>query len=158
LKTLIVYYTRTGITAEVAETIKKELGGELEEIKDTRNRNGVLAYMQSALEAAFKKQANIVKAKHDPGEYDLIVIGTPVWSHNMSTPVRAYLEENKANFKNTAFFATCGSTGISKTLRDMENICGKKARAMLKIKKPDIKSGLFKEKVKQFVHKLKKNN
>ncbi|MDO9536040.1 MAG: flavodoxin [Bacillota bacterium] len=154
MKKLIVYYTRTGITAEVARLLNKELGGELEEIKDTRNRKGVLAYLQSAMEAALKKQAKILKTKNDPGEYDLVVVGTPVWSHNMSTPVRAYLEENKTSFKNTVFFATCGSTGASKTLRDMENICGKKARPLLEIKKTDMKSGKYQEKVKQFVRDL----
>jgi menaquinone-dependent protoporphyrinogen IX oxidase len=158
LKILTVYYTRTGITAEIARLITEELGGELEEIKDTRNRNGVLAYLLSGMEAALKKQARIIKAKNDPGEYDLVVIGTPVWSHNMSTPVRAYLEENNTRFKNTAFFSTCGSTGISKTLRDMEDLCGKNARALLEIKKNDMKSGKYQEKVKQFVRKLRMDN
>lgn len=158
MKTLIVYYSRTGITAEVAQLITEDLRGELEEIKDTRNRNGVLAYLQAAMEAALKKQARIIKAKNDPGEYDLVVIGTPVWSHNMSTPVRAYLEENKTSIKNTAFFATCGSTGVSKTLRDMEKICEKKGQALLEIRKTDLKSGKHQEKVKQFVRELQKNN
>ena len=158
MKTLIVYYSRTGITSKVAKLIHEELGGELEEIKDTRNRDGVMAYLQSCMEAALKKQARIKRTENDAGEYDLVVIGTPVWSHTISTPVRAYLEENKIRFKSTAFFATCGSTGISKTLREMETVCGKKARALLELNKTDMKSGRYQEKTKLFVRELQESN
>ncbi len=154
MKALTVYYSRTGTTAEIARMIHKELGGDLEEIQDTRDRSGVLNYLRSALEAAFKKQAKIKEVRYDPGKYDLVVIGTPVWAHNMSTPVRAYLERHKKNFSAAAYFATCGSTGDSKTLQDMENISGLKPRAQLAIKKVDMKPGIYQEKVKQFVREL----
>ena len=154
MKVLTVFYSRTGITAKIGRAIHQELGGDLEEIQDTRNRRGVLAYLLSGMEAALKKQATIKEVKYDPGQYDLVVIGTPVWSHNMSTPVRPYLERYKASFKAVAYFATCGSTGVSKTLQDMENLGGIKARGLLEIKKGDIQGGAYGEKVRQFVQGL----
>lgn len=154
MNVLIVYYSRTGITAEIARAIHKEMGGDLEEIQDTRNRSGILGYLRSGLEAALKKQATIKEARNDPGEYDLVLIGTPVWSNNMSTPVRAYLERYKTSFKAAAYFATCGSTGVSKVLRDMENLGDTKARALLEINKAGMKSGGSGEKVKLFVREV----
>lgn len=154
MKILTVYYSRTGITADIGRSIHEELGGDLEEIKDARNRDGILNYLVAGMEAATKKQANIQPAGYDPGAYDLVVIGTPVWSHNMSTPVRAYLEQYKTSFKSCAFFASCGSTGISNTLREMENLCGHKGKALLDINKHEYRSGAFREKVRLFAGEL----
>ena len=154
MKVLTVYYSRTGITAKIARMIHDELGGDLEEIKDTRSRSGAFNYLRSGMEAALKMQAKIQAAGHDPGAYDLVVIGTPVWSHTMSTPVRAYLEQYKTSFKACAFFATCGSTGVSKTLGDMETLSGLRGKALLDINKRDHRSGAFREKVKRFAGSL----
>ncbi len=154
MKVLTVYYSRTGITAEVARALHAALGGELEEIKDTRNRAGIINYLYAGMEAALKKAAKIEPARHDPGAYDLVIIGTPVWSHNISTPVRAYLEQNKAKFKACAFFATCASSGAVKTLGDMENLSGVKGKALLDINKKEYRSGAFRKKAEQFAREL----
>jgi len=154
MKILIVYYSRTGITGEIARSIQQELGGDLEELQDTRDRSGILGYLRSGLEATLKKQAQIKEVKHDPGQYDLVIIGTPVWSHTISTPVRAYLVHHGKRIKAAAYFATCGSTGIRQTLREMEGLVKVKPRALLEIKKADIKSEGHREKVKLFTLEL----
>lgn len=154
MKTLVVYYTRTGITEKVAKAINDELGGNLEEIVETKDRSGIPAYMLSALEALFKKQAKIEQVNHKPEEFDLVIIGTPVWAHNIATPVRAYLEQYKKGFKATAFFVTCDSSGASKVLRDMDRLTEEKSRSLLEIKKTDLTTGMFQEKVRQFAKEL----
>ncbi len=154
MKILTVYYSRTDITGEIARAIQQELGGDLEALQDTRDRSGVMGYLHSGLEAALKKQAEIKEVKHDPGQYDLVIIGTPVWSHTISTPVRTYLVRYGKKIKTTACFATCGSTGIRQALREMEAMVKVKPRARLEIKKADMKTEGYREKVKLFTLEL----
>jgi len=154
VKILTVYYSRTGITADVARAIHAALGGDLEEIKDTKNRSGIINFLYSGMEAALKKPAKIQPARHDPAAYDLVVIGTPVWAHNISTPIRAYLERYKETFKGCAFFVTCGSSGAKKTLADMETLSGVKGKALLALNNKEYNSGTFREKAKQFAGEL----
>ncbi len=154
MKVLTVYYSRTGMTGKVAREIHRELGGDLEELQDTWDRSGILGYLLSGLKAALKKRATIQEVKNDPGQYDLVVIGTPVWSHTISTPVRAYLERYGKSIKAAACFATCGSTGITKTLRDLESLVRDKPRARLEIKKADLNTDKYREKVKLFTLEL----
>jgi len=154
MKILIVYYSRTGITGEIARSIQQELGGDFEALQDTRDRSGILGYLRSGLEAALKKQAKLKEVKHDPGQYDLVIIGTPVWSHSISTPVRAYLVRYGKNIKAAAYFATCGSTGIRQALREMEAMVKVKPRARLEIKKTDMKTEGYREKAKLFALEL----
>jgi flavodoxin len=151
MKTLIVFFSLTGNTRKIAQAISDELNGTLEEIQDTRNRNGIAGYLLSIIEALFKKRSKIQEVKHDPSVYDLVIIGTPVWAFNISSPVRTYLEQKKNSINAAAFFVTCTASGGKKVLQDMTNLYGKKASALLEIKEEDIKSGKYLEKVKQFI-------
>jgi flavodoxin len=151
MKTLIVFFSLTGNTRKIAQAISDELNGTLEEIQDTRNRNGIAGYLLSIMEALFKKRSKIQEVKHDPSAYDLVIIGTPVWAFNISSPVRTYLEQKKKSINAAAFFVTCTASGGKKVLQDMTNLYGKKASALLEIKEEDIKSGKYLEKVKQFI-------
>ena len=54
---LIVYYSRTGITREVARALRDELGCEIERIADRGHRGGVLGYLRSAFDATFGRSA-----------------------------------------------------------------------------------------------------
>jgi len=47
MKILVVFYSRTGATRTVAQKIADLVKGDLEEIKDTRNRAGILGFLRS---------------------------------------------------------------------------------------------------------------
>ena len=39
MKTLIAYYSRTNVTKGIAETLQKKLNCDIEQIRDTKNRD-----------------------------------------------------------------------------------------------------------------------
>ena len=153
MKTLVVYYSRTGTTRKVAESISKELKCDIEEVYDLKNRDGVVGYLSAGKDATLKKLTEIKDVKNDPSKYDLVIMGTPIWSWTMSSAIRTYLTVNKNNFKNVAFFCTMnGSKG--KTFEHMREICGKEPKALLGLTTKEVK-GNYLFKVKEFVDKLK---
>ena len=79
MKTLVVYYSRTGNTKFVAEEITAELGADIEEVVDLKKRDGKMGYLSASRDATGNRQTNIAETKRNPADYDLIVIGTPVW-------------------------------------------------------------------------------
>ena len=155
MQTLIVYFSRTGHTKKVGDELAKALPGDVEEIVDTVNRAGPVGWLMSGREGGGRKLAKIVPAKKDASQYDIVVVGTPIWAGNMSSPVRTYLTENKAKFKSVAFYCTEGSKGSEKAFAEMEEIAGKKPKATLAINMADIKTGADGEKVKKFAADLK---
>ena len=155
MQALVVYYSRTGHTKKVGDELAKAMPGDVEEIVDTANRAGPVGWLMSGREASRKKLAKIQPVKKDPASYDIVVIGTPIWASNMSSPVRTYLTENKAKFKNVAFFCTEGSKGSEKAFAEMGGIVGKKPKATLTITMADIKSGSVGDKVKKFAGEIK---
>jgi flavodoxin len=155
MQALVVYYSRTGHTKKVGEELAKALPADVEEIIDTANRAGPIGWMMSGRDATGRKLATIKQVKKDPANYDIVVIGTPIWASNMSSPVRTYLTENKAKFKNVAFFCTEGSKGDEKAFAEMEEVAGKKPKATLAITTADLKSGSDADRAKKFAGDIK---
>jgi flavodoxin len=151
MKALIVYYSRTGNTKKVGDDLAKALSGDVDELIDMANRAGPVGFLMSAREGSGRMLAKLQPVKKDPAIYDIVVIGTPNWASNMSSPVRTYLTENKAKFKNVAFFCTEGIKGGSeKAFAEMEEVAGKKPKVTLTINLADLKSGSDVEKLKKF--------
>ena len=95
MKSLVVYYSRSGKTEDIAGIIAKKLGSEIEEIDDHKNRKGLLGFISSGNEAYLQKAIPIEKLKKDPAQYELTIVGTPIWAGNMSTPILSFLKEYK---------------------------------------------------------------
>ena len=153
MKILITYYSRTNITEKVAKTIQNNLSCDIEEIIDLKNRSGALGYVKSCLDAIRKTPADIKPIEKDPSDYDLVIIGTPVWASTMASGVLTYLNENKEKFNDVSFFCTCGSSGYEETLNKMEEIVDKKAVERLFITKKDLNTS-FDSKIQDYTKKL----
>ncbi len=151
MKSLVVFYSRTGTTKKVAETISSNLKCDIEEILDKKNRTGVLGYLMSGRDAILKKLVVIEGIKKAPALYDLVIIGTPVWAGTMSSPIRTYISQNKGCFKKVAFFCTHGSSESKSTFRDMGHLCQKKPVSLLELKTKEVIDEGYIWKVKKFV-------
>lgn len=153
MKTLVVYYSRTGTTKKIGESISSILKCDSEEIFDTKDRMGVIGYMQAGKDAMFKKLTKLKSIQKNPEGYDLVIIGTPVWGFTVSTPIRTYITKNK--FKNVAFFCTQGGRGAEKAFSEMEGLAGKKPKALLVLRTKEVLDEKYSDKVKNFVEKIK---
>ncbi len=154
MKTLVIFYSRTGVTRKVAEAISDLLRCEREEIVDTKDRAGAMGYLRAGRDASLKKITEIKKVKSDPSSYDMVIIGTPVWAFTMSTPVRTYLLQNKGRFKKAAFFCTQGGAGNKGAFRDMEEASGVKPCGTFVLKTGEIVRDDYRSEVKRFVEGL----
>jgi flavodoxin len=154
MKTLIVYYSRTGKTKQAAEDLGKQLGADLEEIVDLKDRSGALGYLAGGKDATLKKLTEIQLGKAQVDQYDLVIVGTPVWAFTMAPAVRSWLTQNAKAIKQVAMFCTMGGSGADRTFRDMEGLCGKKPLASLSMIDKDIKAGLHTPALEQFAKKI----
>lgn len=122
MKTLVVYYSRTGNTKFVAEKITTELNAGSEEIIDKKKRSGSLGFAISGLDATRDKETEKEETRKQPGEYDLIIIGTPVWNSRLTPAVRTYLKRNDLSGKKIALFCTNQGSETDRTFRAMKEL------------------------------------
>ena len=108
---LCVYYSRTGHTEALMAEIARELDCELVKLEDGVNRSGLLGWLASGMHAMARKipQVKPVETKKPLEEYDLVIIGTPVWAGRCSSPVRSFLLEHGEELKEAAYLITRAS-------------------------------------------------
>ena len=126
MKSLVVYYSRSGNTRFVAEKISQKIGGDIEEIIDKKRRKGPLGFFIGGFDATRGRKTDIAEMKKSPRDYDLIVVGTPMWNKRITPAVRTYLEDNKFSEKRVALFCTNNgsqSERVFKTLKEIMNGC-----------------------------------
>lgn len=153
-KTLVVFYSRTGNTRAVASAIVQAMGADVEEIVDRKQRKGIFGFLMAGKEATFKQAAEIKEPAKNPADYDLVLIGTPVWANTMCSAVRTYLTSKKDALPDVAFFLTTAMSGVDSTFKNMQKVTGKAPVATLAVMEKTVKRGEFGDAVRDFVARL----
>ena len=153
---LVVYYSRTGTTRKVAEALAATLRCDSEEIVEAGSRSGMLGYLRCVLEARRQVPARIAAAARDPSNYDLIIIGTPVWAWSVSSPARAYLLANKARLPAVAFLCTLGGAGSERAFGQMQELAGKPPVGCLSVTALDVASAAYQPRLAMFAETLQR--
>ena len=151
MKTLVLFYSRSGTTKRVAQEVAKALNADIDELIDKKSRKGILGFLRAGYDATRGKTTEIEFEK-DPYDYDLVIVGTPIWNGRVTPAIRTYLLWNREKIKNAAFFSTCaGRPG--KCLEQMEELWGKKPilRKVLIRKRLDEGTEELAEELKKFV-------
>jgi len=152
MNAIVMYYSRSGTTKKVAEAIASKLGCEIEELVDTQKRKGIIGFLKSGYQAMKGKLTTLEPVKHDASQYDMVVLGTPVWGGRMSVPILTFITQNKEKIAEIALFITAGGTGNEENISSaVTNLCGKKAKATLGLAMEDVKKDQFMDKVQGFV-------
>ena len=136
---LTVYYSRTGNTRIIAEAIKNKLNGELEEIRETPSRGGISGYLKAGKDALANADVEIETPSLSPADFDLVIIGGPVWAFTIAPPVRIYLQQHAEQLNKVAFFCTERMRGHKGAFEAMEKSCGMAPVSCLAVKQGDLK-------------------
>lgn len=153
-RTLIVFYSRTGVTQHVARQLAQRLDADLSPIEDIRPRTGMLGYVRSALEAVQSGLPDIRRTAIDPAGYELVVLGTPVWVGHVSSPMRRFLHDRGPELPRVAFFCTQGGRGAETAFREMRDLLGKEPVATCALTDHEVFAEGHVPKVDAFVDRL----
>ena len=152
---LIVYFSRTGRTRKVAEAIQKVTGFDLEEIKEKAGRVGTLGYLKSGMESTRRMLPQIIPLTHDPSQFDIVIIGTPIWASNMSSPIRAFITEYKNKINQIALFCTGDGVEPEKVFTPLSELLGKEPKATIGLIGPEREDESASKKIQEFAAKLR---
>ncbi len=125
-KVLVVFHSRSGYTRRIAHALARRLDADLEDVQIVQPMGGFLGYALCAIEALAGLAPALKPATKDAADYDLVLIGTPVWVWSLSSPVRSWIESNRLRRARVAFFCTMGGAGAKHVFATMESLAGKK--------------------------------
>lgn len=107
MKKLIVFYSFEGSTRLIAETIAREIGADLLELKPKKEKvktHGLAKYFWGGRQVFFKEKPELENFDKNPNDYDLIFIGSPVWAWNCAPAMRSFLDSQNLNNKKIVLF------------------------------------------------------
>ncbi len=109
-KTLIVYFSLTGHTKDIAQQIQSLTNGTLYEIKPKEEiKTGPSLYLTSKKQISSGNYPEIIKDFPNAEEYDTIFVGSPIWWYTAAPVVLEFLKEFDFQNKNVVPFSTQGS-------------------------------------------------
>ena len=120
-RVLVLYYSQTSNTKQVAEEIATRVGADIEEVVPTNPYDGDF---QATIERCMKERQEGVKAEIEPlkadiSKYDVVFIGFPVWFGTYAPPIAALLESIDLTGKKVVPFCTFGSGGLESSVKDL---------------------------------------
>lgn len=123
LRILVVFYSRSETTAKFAVWLAAELGADHERLHeiDASRRAGAFGFLRSIVDAMRKRPSRLQPTTHTLPDYDVVVIGTPVWAGRASAPVSTWLSRYGRELPPTVFFfCTMGASGSEKTFAQLQ--------------------------------------
>ena len=150
---LIVYYTRTGNTKAVSESLASLLDADIAEIEEKRARRGIWGFLQGSYDALRKKITPVRYAK-TPQQYRCVVVATPVWAGTVPSAVRSFCETEKDIIQTYVVLTTQGASHPQRAVRDIETILGK-ASATCSLRTSLIKKKGYQAHLKDFSYQCK---
>lgn len=124
-KTLVAYFSASGVTKEVAQNLAVALDADIYEIKpvnpytsadlDWRNKNS-----RSTLEMKdHNSRPEIIQDDAHIENYDTIFLGFPIWWYVAPTIINTFLESYDFSNKKIILFATSGGSGFGRTVDNL---------------------------------------
>ena len=125
-KILVAYFSATGNTKKVAETIAEITGGTLFEIEPSQpyteaDLDGWNESARGTRESKDRSTRPEVKNKvEDMAQYDTIYLGFPIWWYTCPTIINTFLEQYNLAGKTIIPFATSGGSDFGNTEKDLK--------------------------------------
>lgn len=125
MKTLIAYFSRTGITKKLAEDTAKKTGADLFAIEPVKKYSGsyLLCVAEAKMENLKKARPAIVSKPQNLSEYDTVVVMFPIWWFTCPNIILTFLEENDLSGKTVIPVCTYGSSGKGSSEKAMTAVC-----------------------------------
>ncbi|MBQ6727925.1 MAG: NAD(P)H-dependent oxidoreductase [Clostridia bacterium] len=125
MKTLVAYFSASGVTKSTAEKLASKLNCDIYEIKPAvpytdADLNWMDRNSRSSVEMKDKSsRPEIVKDGLDVLGYDRILLGYPVWWYTAPTIINTFLETYDFSGKKIIIWATSGGSGLGKAKNDL---------------------------------------
>lgn len=120
-KSIVVYYSQTGATKQVAELIQQKTGADMLAIDAAEPYDGDFG---QTIARCQQEMAEGVLPQLQPNEvaldaYDTIYVGYPIWFGTYAPPMAAWLNANSLAGKVVVPFCTFGSGGLETGIADL---------------------------------------
>ncbi|MBD3349863.1 MAG: flavodoxin [Candidatus Lokiarchaeota archaeon] len=106
---LVVYYSLTGNTELIAESIAEAINADLLKIEPNKeiSQEGGKKFLWGGKQSIMHEKPELQPYSINPEDYNTLILGTPVWAWNYSPPIRSFIEKHDLKNKNIGIWVCC---------------------------------------------------
>lgn len=124
MRTLVVYYSKTGTTQKVAQALIEGKDCDADELK-------------------YDEKTKEIRHLYDPSDYDRVVLLAPVWAFALAEPMKKYVVNQKSKIKEYDLIVTCGGLGLRGCIKNCVSAIGRPPENAVKLRSKYVKEGNF---------------
>lgn len=121
MRKLVAYFSASGVTAKVAESLAEAIGADIYAIEpETPYTAGDLDWTNQRSRSSMEmndpaSRPAIIDKRDNMDDYDVVFVGFPIWWYVAPTIINTFLESYNLTGKTIIPFATSGGSGMGKT-------------------------------------------
>ena len=128
-KTLVAYFSASGVTKKLAQTLADAIGADLFAIEPK------VPYTRADLNWMDKQSRSTIEMQNPASrpeiagtcaniaDYDTVFVGFPIWWYVAPTIVNTFLESCDLTGRTVVPFATSGGSGMGRTVDELRKLC-----------------------------------
>lgn len=126
---LVAYFSATGTTARLAETLAEAIGADIFEIEpEVPYTQADLNWQDSASRSSIEmknpsSRPAVTSRRDNMADYDTLYVGFPIWWYIAPTIINTFLESYDLSGKTIIPFATSGGSSMGKTNEALASSC-----------------------------------
>ena len=127
-KTLVAYFSASGVTAKVAKKLASATDADLFEIQpQLRYTNDDLNWQNSRSRSSVEMNDRscrpaIASAVENMAQYDSVFVGFPIWWYREPSIIDTFMEAYDFSGKKVIPFCTSGGSGLGDAAQNMQNL------------------------------------
>lgn len=128
-KTLVAYFSASGVTKRVAQNLAVAAEADIYEIRPavpytSADLNWMDKNLRSTIESKDRSsRPELADKDADIAAYDRVFVGFPIWWYTAPAIIKTFLESYDFSGKTIVLFATSGGSGLGNTAKDLEQSC-----------------------------------
>ena len=154
IRKLVVFYSRQGRVRQFGQVLAARLDAAVEEIRTPCIGAGSWGSVQARWSALLTRPVPIETPRHDPADFDLVVVGFPTWAGRIAPPIRSYLSRHAEGLGHAAYFTMLTGSADNQVFGEVARLTGRQPENSLAITKADRQSGRDADKIGNFVSNL----
>lgn len=149
-ETVVIYYSRTGVTLTAATQLANMLGCPKAEVADAVPRAGAYGDLRCVVDNLFRRKAGYRYSGPPLANVRDVIVMAPVWMGRLAAPMRTFLEDANTLPRLVAAVTIMARRGGLRAAQDIGDAIGREPFPVLTLVEQDIISGAARAEIKRF--------
>lgn len=122
---LVIFHSRGGTSRRAARLLAAQQAWPTGEVVEERPRSGIGGTLACVIDSLLRRHPPVRYVGPDPGDFDLVVLVSPIWAWRLSGPMRSFASAHGRRLRSYAVLSTMGAGGAANAEAELRRLTGR---------------------------------